>query len=291
VLIGLNLPNYGPLGTRDSMTAIAEHAEAVGYHSVWTSDHILLPTSEPEPFGHLLETLVSLTWLAARTERITLATGILVLPQRDPLLVAKQAATLHHLSRGRFVLGVAAGWVEGEYRFLGADFHHRGSIEDEYVTAIRTLFEDPAPRFRGRHVQFGDALFSPRPTSRLPIVIGGNGPAALRRAAALGDGWHGLWRSPAQVRDAARTLGRSTRSPFTVSVRTHARVGRPFEGIDTAAALSGTPREIADRAREFADAGVHELVLEPSADTVEEFLAQSAHLASILEGVAGDPAG
>ena len=88
MLVGLNLPNYGPLGTRDAVTAIAERAEALGYASLWTSDHILLPTDEPEPFGHLLESLTTLTWIAAHTRTIRLATGILVLPQRDPVLVA-----------------------------------------------------------------------------------------------------------------------------------------------------------------------------------------------------------
>jgi probable F420-dependent oxidoreductase len=293
MIIGLNLPNYGPLGTRDAMTTIAGHAEELGYRSLWTSDQILLPTSEPEPFGHLLETFTSLTWIAAHTTHIRLATGVLVLPQRNPLLVAKQAATLHHLSRGRLTLGVAAGWIEGEFEFLGADFRHRGEVEDEYVTAIRTLFDDPVPRFHGRHVEFDEALFSPRPATPVPIVIGGNGPAALRRAAALGDGWHGLWRSPADVRAAAAALGATARRPFAISVRTRARIGRRLDRDDAGAsaatgeavtALHGTPDQIAARASEFADAGVDELVVEPAASTLEDFLDQSARLASVLIG-------
>jgi len=98
MIFGLNLPNYSSLGNRKSMIAIAERAEELGYSSLWTSDHVLIPTNLPEPFGNLLETFTTLSYLAARTETIRLATGILVLPQRDPLLVAKQAATLHHLT-------------------------------------------------------------------------------------------------------------------------------------------------------------------------------------------------
>ena len=110
MIIGVNLPNYSRLGTRDSILAIAQAAEALGYASLWTNDHVLLPTRRPEPFGNVLESLTTLSHLAASTSRIRLGTGILVLPQRDPLLVAKQAATISHLSGGRLVLAVAPNW-------------------------------------------------------------------------------------------------------------------------------------------------------------------------------------
>jgi probable F420-dependent oxidoreductase len=282
VRIGLNLPNYGPLGTRDAVTTIAERAEALGYTSLWTSDHVLLPTSEPEPFGHLLESLTTLTWVAAHTRTIRLATGILVLPQRDPVLVAKQAATLHHLSGGRLTLGVAAGWVEREYAFLRADFRHRGELEDEYIGALRALFEHDHPAFHGAHIAFEDALFSPRPTSPLPIVIGGDGPAALRRAADLGDGWHGLWRTPDQVRQARDALTGATRTPFTISVRTLAHVGATITGPRAETALHGGDTDITARAIAYAAAGVDELVLEPLTDSLVEFLDQITRLATLI---------
>jgi probable F420-dependent oxidoreductase len=280
--IGVNLPNYGPLGSRDAVTAIAERAEALGYTSLWTSDHILLPTSEPEPFGNLLESLVTLTWIAARTRTIRLATGILVLPQRDPLLVAKQAATLHHLSGGRLTLGVAAGWIEREYEFLRADFTHRGAIEDEYIGALRALFEQERPEFHGDHIDFADALFSPLPATPLPIVVGGDGTAALRRAAALGDGWHGLWRTPTEVRAARTVLSAASRSPFAISVRTKAHPGAHLTGPDAGSALHGTDAEVVARAAEFAAAGVDELVVEPQTDTLDGFLGQLSRLADLV---------
>jgi probable F420-dependent oxidoreductase len=282
MLVGLNLPNYGPLGTRDAVTAIAERAEALGYTSLWTSDHVLLPTSEPEPFGHLLESLTTLTWIAAHTRTIRLATGILVLPQRDPLLVAKQAATLHHLSSGRLTLGVAAGWIEREYAFLRADFRHRGELEDEYIGALRALFEQDRPAFHGAHIEFGDVLFSPRPASPLPIVVGGDGPAALRRAATLGDGWHGLWRTPDQVRHARDVLATAAHRPFTISARTLAHTGEKFAGPETTAALHGSDTDITTRAAEFAAAGVDELVVEPLTDSLDGFLDQITRLATLI---------
>ncbi len=280
--VGVNLPNYGPLGSRDAVAAIAERAEALGYTSLWTSDHILLPTSEPEPFGNLVESLTTLTWIAARTDTIRLGTGILVLPQRDPLLVAKQAATLHHLSGGRLTLGVAAGWIEREYAFLRADFRHRGAIEDEYIDALRALFEQERPEFHGRHIEFADALFSPRPTTPLPIVVGGNGTAALRRAAALGDGWHGLWRTPAQVVAARTVLATATRRPFTISVRTKAHTGRQLTGPDADSALHGDDAAVIARAAEFAEAAVDELVVEPQATTLDGFLEELSRLAGLI---------
>src|SRR3981081_1170104 len=158
---GLNLPNYSSLGHRDAMIAIAARADELGYTSLWTSDHILLPTSLPDPFGNLLESFTTLSYLAARTEQIGLATGVLVLPQRDPLLVAKQAATVHHLSGGRLTLGLGVGWIAQEYSSRPTAFGNRGQLADEYIAAIRVLFESDSPVFHGDHINFSDALFSP----------------------------------------------------------------------------------------------------------------------------------
>jgi probable F420-dependent oxidoreductase len=168
---------------------------------------ILIPADLPEPFGNLLEAFTTLSYLAARTETIRLATGILVLPQRDPLLVAKQAATLHHLSAGRFTLGLAVGWIAKENSFLRTDFGHRGQLADEYIQAIRVLFESDHPEFHGEHINFSEALLSPRSKLPIPIVVGGTSKAALRRAAILGDGWYGLRLSPDAIEVAISTMG------------------------------------------------------------------------------------
>ncbi len=127
---------------------------------------MLLPTSRPEPFGNVLESLTTLSYLAASTHRIWLGTGILVLPQRDPLLVAKQAATISHLSGGRLALAVGVGYIRQEYAFLRADFGNRGRLADEYISAMRELFESATPEFHGPHINYSDVLFSPRPSPR-----------------------------------------------------------------------------------------------------------------------------
>src|SRR5437879_12287666 len=172
MIVGVNLPNYSRLGNRDSVVAIAQAAEALGYASLWTNDHVLVPTSRPEPFGNVLESLTTLSYLAASTSRIRLGTGILVLPQRDPLLVAKQAATISHLSGGRLALAVGVGYIKEEYAFLRADFSKRGHLADEYISAMRELFDSERPEFHGTLINSSDVLFAPRPHPRIPTPSG-----------------------------------------------------------------------------------------------------------------------
>ena len=275
MIFGVNLPNYSTLGNRDSMIAIAQGAEQLGYSSLWTSDHVLIPASLPEPFGNVLETFTTLSYLAASTERIRLATGIVVLPMRDPVVVAKQAATLDHLSGGRFTLGVGIGWIAGEYSFLRADFGNRGQLADEYVQAIRALFDGERPEYHGAHINYSDALFSPRPKGSIPIVVGGNSNAALRRAATLGDGWYGLRLSPESARDAVATIDSlGHRAGFTVSLRVQVKIGRAVEDADPETTLHGDTEAILGKLRQYRRAGIQQLVIEPLARDLDGFLEQ-----------------
>ncbi len=280
MLIGVNLPNYSLLGTRDSIVAIAQAAEALGYASLWTNDHVLVPTSRPEPFGNVLESLVTLSYLAARTSRIQLGTGILVLPQRDPLLVAKQAATISHLSGGRLALAVGVGYIKEEYAFLRADFRNRGHLADEYIAVMRDLFESDAPEFHGSHINYSDVLFSPRPSARIPIYVGGDSPAALKRAARLSDGWYGLWRSPDQVRESVAQIDEVGRQPqFEVSVRLLTRVGSPIPDSDPETSLQGDADAILHKIHAYGEAGVDRIVIEPVSSGLDDFLRQLTHFA------------
>lgn len=275
MMFGLNLPSYSSLGNRDAIIAIAERAEDLGYSSLWTSDHILIPKTLPEPFGNILESFTTLSYLAARTERIRLCTGILVLPQRNPLLVAKQAATIHHLSGGRLTLGVGVGWIEQEYAYLRTDFHNRGRLADEYIAAVRELFESDAPDFHGEHVSFTDGLFSPRPKVPIPIVVGGSSPAALKRAAKLGDGWYGLRLSPESARAAIVTMDDlGHKDHFAVSLRLQTRVGRTVTDAAPGTVLHGDTGAIIEHINRYADAGIPHLVIEPISSNLQDFLEQ-----------------
>jgi probable F420-dependent oxidoreductase len=275
MIFGLNLPNYSSLGNRESMVAIAESAEKLGYSSLWTSDHILIPKDLPEPFGNILETFTTLSYIAARTEAVRLGTGILVLPQRDPLLVAKQAATLHHLSAGRFTLGLGVGWIAKEYSFLRTDFGSRGELADEYIQAIRVLFESDHPEYHGRHINFSEALFSPRANSSIPIVVGGSSRAALRRAATLGDGWYGLRLSPQAASNAIATMNQIGHKPdFALWLRVQTRVGGAVDGADPVTTLHGDVDAIVEQVRQYNEAGVQQLVIEPFSEDLTDFLEQ-----------------
>ena len=270
----IKAPSTGSVAT---FFGIAERAEELGYSSLWASDHILVPTSLPEPYGKLLESFATLSYLAARTSRIRLATGILVLPQRDPLLAAKQAATIHHLSGGRLTLGIGVGWIEQEDAYLRSDFRSRGHTADEYIAAIRALFEMEAPEFHGAHIAYEGALFSPKPSAPLPVVVGGSSQAALKRAAALGDGWHGINQSPQQVTAAIAAMERyERRSPFQISLRTKMRIG----GAATQASLTGDATRVAEQVERYASAGVDQLVVEPVASDLGDFSDQITQFAA-----------
>jgi probable F420-dependent oxidoreductase len=275
MIFGLNLPNYSGLGNRESMITIAEKAEELGYSSLWPNDHILVPANLPEPFGNLLEAFTTLSYLAARTETIRLGTGVLVLPQRDPLLVAKQAATVHHLSGGRLILGIGVGWIAQEYSYLRADFRNRGRLADEYIAAIRVLFESDSPVFHGDHINFSDALFSPRPRVPIPIVVGGSSKAALIRAARLGDGWYGFRPSPEAASVAVDELHRiGHRQDFALSVRLQVRVGRAVDGADPVTTLQGDAAAVTEQLQKYRDIGIGQVVVDPLASDLEDFVEQ-----------------
>ncbi|HEY3716103.1 MAG TPA: TIGR03619 family F420-dependent LLM class oxidoreductase [Jatrophihabitantaceae bacterium] len=200
--IGIKIPNWGPLAGPDVLGATAVAAEARGFGSVWVSDHIALPrtplagypyteTASPpfDPGTPFVEALLSLAHVAAVTCRVQLGTGVLVLPLRDPLLIAKQAASLDVLARGRLVLGVGAGWLEDEFRLLGKGFGDRGRRMDDTIRTMRSCWAGEEIEVAGTRVAVAVDPLPPRDPA-LPIVIGGHSPAALRRAATLGDAWY-----------------------------------------------------------------------------------------------------
>lgn len=191
---GVTLPNfeYGAPVSREHLLAVATTAEECGYTSIWTSDHLLVGADFPR-YGTIYESFTTLAWLAAKTGRIRVGTSILVVPLRNAIITAKEAATIDDLSGGRFVLGVGLGWNQGEYGFIGADWPRRARVMDESLQVIRNLWTEERPTFGGTFYKYENTLFFPKPVQRggPPIWVGGGSDAALRRAARFGDGWHG----------------------------------------------------------------------------------------------------
>jgi probable F420-dependent oxidoreductase len=184
-----------PFSDPESLLRIAQHAEALGYHSVWGNDHMTTQNYVRKEFPvppRFWEPLVTYAFLAAHTSKLRFGTGILVLPmRRDIVVTAKQIATLDHLSNGRLEIGVGVGAYREEFEALNPDARvHRGNMVEEGVQALQLLFTKRVASFEGKYYKFKDVELFPKPKqARLPVYFGGNNPAQLRRTAELGDGW------------------------------------------------------------------------------------------------------
>lgn len=201
---GIMFANTGHGSSPDGARAVATAAESGGFASIWTVEHVVVPSGYESKYPYdpsgkmaggaesfdLPDPLVWLTWVAAHTTRVKLATGILILPQRNPVITAKEVATLDHLSGGRMMLGVGAGWLAEEFAALDAPFDDRGRRLDEYVSVMRALWSGDKTTFDGDFFHFQDCISRPRPAQgSVPIIIGGHTKAAARRAGRLGDGF------------------------------------------------------------------------------------------------------
>jgi alkanesulfonate monooxygenase len=221
VLVGLALKNFvGPTETPDvdGLIAYAERAEALGFESLWAWDHVVLGV---EPSFPILDAIGILTAIAARTTRVKLGTGILVLPLRNPTVAAKAIGTLDVISRGRLILGVAAGWYAREFDAVGVPFKQRGRLFERNLNILTRLWTEERVTLRVDEFNLREAVMRPRPVQqpRPPILVGGYVDAVLKRAATLGDGWLTYFYTPDSFRRSwekvlgfAREAGRDPRT-------------------------------------------------------------------------------
>lgn len=196
--IGLCSANAGSCADPEVLTGVAEQAEALGFESLWVSEHLVLadprvPPSPMEPTDPILEPITALAYVAARTRRLRLGTGVVVLPLRNPLVVAKALATLDVVSGGRLIFGIGVGYAPAEFRAIGVPLADRGRRTDEYLQAIRAVWTEDRPSYSGRYFSFDGIQAHPRPVQKPhpPVVIGGWSPPALRRAVVGAQGWFG----------------------------------------------------------------------------------------------------
>ncbi len=284
---GCHLPVYGPAAGRATVLGFARHMEDLGFDALWASDHVVLPVTirsrypySPTgefplpPDAPFLEPLTVLGLIAGATERIRLGTSVLVLPHRHPVLLAKMLATLDHLAGGRVILGAGVGWMREEIELLGGDHDRRGAWSDEALRVLRACWTEDRPAFAGRFFRFDPVGFAPKPArGSIPIWIGGDTPAALRRVATLGDGWHAAFPTPAaleaglaRLREACRAAGRDPQT-VTLSVR-----------IGLAARRSAA--ELVDELKTLEGLGVQHVVLESRARDLDEMVALYRRFAS-----------
>ncbi|HEY5697145.1 MAG TPA: LLM class F420-dependent oxidoreductase [Acidimicrobiales bacterium] len=200
---GIAFANIITFAESDGLVTLARGAEAAGFESVWTVEHVIYPegyeSAYPyDPSGRMAmdsgtplpDPLLWLAFVAAASETLRLGTGILILPLRNPLVLAKELATLDHLSGGRVELGIGVGWLEEEFDALGVPFARRGARTDEYIEVLRALWDGDHASYVGEFASFADVSSNPKPTNgRVPIHVGGHSRAAAERAGRLGDGF------------------------------------------------------------------------------------------------------
>ncbi len=205
--LGLHAIGIGQGARRDTVEAVAAAAEASGFATLWEGEHVVMVDRPASRYPYSadgqiavaadadwLDPLVGLSFAAAATHRIQVATGVLLLPEHNPVLLAKQVASLDSLCGGRFTLGVGVGWSREEFDALGIPFARRGARATEYLGAMRALWRDDVASFEGEFVSFTNVRVNPKPVRdrHIPVFFGGNSNAALERVAMLGDGWYGF---------------------------------------------------------------------------------------------------
>ena len=269
--IGFYGINAGLLSGREAILRVARAAEAANFESLWTGEHVVVvdPQAPPSPLApemRIVDTVATLAFAAGVTERIRLASGIILLPQRSPVVLAKELAGIDVLSGGRLIFGVGVGYVRGEFDAIGVPFEERGARTSEHIEVIRTLWTEDAPAFAGRFTTFAGIQSHPRPVQRPhpPIVIGGASPAAFRRTLAQGDGWYGFMLDVDGAAAAVRALDETARE-----------VERPEDLGPLEITVTPRGRLDPETVERFAEAGVHRLVpmprglMVPSGDMVD----------------------
>ncbi len=264
---GLYAINYGTCGDPESLVRVAQYAESAGIDSLWAGEHIVLPNPQPPGYGiapeiPFLDAIVALTLAAANTTSITVATGIIELPLHQPVLLAKQLASVDQISHGRLMVGVGVGYLPLEFHALGVPLDERAGRTDEYIAAMRALWTMEAPEFHGSHVDFAGVDANPRPVQAggPPILIGGNSALARRRAITSARGWIPADFDLDATREARRALDRDLNE-----LERPDRLG-PFD-FTVISPRNRLDRELVDGYREL---GVDRLIVLPGLDVPTE---------------------
>lgn len=257
---GIHLPHAGEQSTPALLRRFAIHAEDLGFDDVWVSEHIIVPRDKFPRSPLFYDPVLSLTWVAAVTKRVRLGTSVLVLPMRHPLPLAKELATLHNFSEGRLILGAGVGWLEQEFAALGVPFGERGRRLDEGLAMMRAVWTQDPVTFHSRTIPavIEGMTMTPMPISPIPLWLGGNSDAAIRRTIRIADGWHGSGHTPETAAPIVQRL-RAERpgDDFTISMRVH------WNGKDPAVL-----QEAVDR---FAAIGVQHIMIGPVDRNVDDW--------------------
>ncbi len=273
--------NFGPCADPEVALRVAQAAEEHGLESVWTGEHVVLPDPQVAPSPVPPETpfadpAVVLAYVASGTKRIRLGTGIIILPQRNPLVLAKELASVDLASRGRLIFGVGIGYLKPEFDALGIPFSHKGARTVEYLQAILALWTQDQPRYHGRFVKFEHIQSLPRPFQRPhpPIVFGGATPEAFRRAVQYANGWYGFALDLEGTRRCIEGLRAAQRECV-----------RPAGLGDLEISVSPALKLEADTVKRLVDLGVHRIIVTGRARTEADALELVRKSAAVAEKV------
>jgi probable F420-dependent oxidoreductase len=302
---GLHLPASTATVKAEELVRFAQQAEALGFYCLTVADHVIVPRdiSVPYPYtvdgkypgtGYHLETLVTMGFLAGATKRIRFATSVMIAPYRNPIITAKMLASLDVLSNGRVIVGLGVGWMKEEFENLQAPaYEERGRVTDEYIRAFRELWTSDNPTFTGKHCNFSNIVFLPKPVQKagIPIWIGGHSKQAIRRAGQLGDGWHpigGVPTIPLEPEDVAKDMAmlrefadKAGRDPKNIRV---ALKGSLFDREKQIAPgkrrrFIGNAEEIASDIRAYGEVGVDTMIFDVRRPSGSETLERMEWLA------------
>jgi len=263
--LGVGLPHFGQVASAEAIVTVAQRAEALGFDSVWVTDHIVIPHSAIPRFGEtFFELFATLAYVAGKTRRVRLGTSVIILPYRNPLFMAKALATIDVLSGGRLIVGAAVGWLAEEVEALGIPFKERGARSNEALKIMKLLWTEAEPQFEGRFFKFADIKAEPKPLQKPhpPIWIGGSSTAALKRAAEFAEAWHPTHRpieeiaaGATQFKALAKARGRDPNT-LQVIVRAPLRVVGNGKAQEPRPLLVGTPEQIVEGIAKYREAGV-----------------------------------
>ncbi|MCZ6664676.1 MAG: TIGR03619 family F420-dependent LLM class oxidoreductase [Gammaproteobacteria bacterium] len=277
-LFGINM---GPLSDPDASVRVAQSAEAAGFDSVWAGEHVVLPDPQvpPSPLPPsypMLDPNITFAFLAGQTQSIRLGTGIIILPQRNPLVLAKEMATLDVLCKGRLIFGIGIGYLKVEFEALGIPFDQKVPRTLEYLEAMTAIWSQDAPAYSGRLISFSGVKAKPRPVQQPhpPIVFGGHVPGAFQRTVTHGNGWYGFGLdidATSKCLDGLRVAAENFDRPEHLGeIETSVT---PFGNIDL------------DTARRYADLGVDRLILLFPTKSDKELFSMTATEQDILDYV------
>ena len=272
--IGLQWADWRHMTSSSTLTEVARNASDMGFTSLWSTDRLTARTGPPDSS----EALVTLASLIHVVPKMKLGVAVLVLPPRNAVIVAKQAATLSLLSGGRFLLGIGAGWHEGESKLLGSDHASRGKRMDESIEVMRRLWREDKAAFDGQFYQFEDVTMAPRPVGDgVPLWIGGNSRVAIRRAATIGDGWLPSGPDPQTLRSGVEKLKElsSGRQMPTVAATLFVDASlSSAENKPRRPQVAGSVQQMVQTLREYESAGLEHLVINFMANDLGELTSQ-----------------